>query len=74
MKTDFLTNIEKGKIKPIAADALEHLFAAYKYEEFGLFKDAVKEYDLAIAKRCSIMKMYIQGAHSLVKWLIDNIH
>lgn len=48
--SNFLGNIEKGAIKPIAVDALEHLFSAYRYEELGLFDDAVQEYDRAIQK------------------------
>lgn len=47
-EANFLINMEKGIIKPISTDALEHLFNAYRYEEFGLFNDAVQEYDCAI--------------------------
>ncbi len=47
---NFFANIEKGIIKPIAKDALAHLFNAYKYEELGLFNDALQEYDYAIQK------------------------
>ena len=70
---DFLTNIEKGKIKSIAADALEHLFAAYTYEEFRLFKDAVKEYDLAMQKGAQHETIYTRRALA-AQMAYRNIH
>ena len=47
---NLLPNIEIGKIKSIPTDALNHLFNAYKYEEFKLYADAIQEYEKAIEK------------------------
>ena len=48
--TNVIANIEKGILTPVASDALEHLFNAYRFEEFGLFDDAIQEYDYALQK------------------------
>ena len=64
---NLLANIETGKIKSISRHALEHLFTAYNYEEFGLFANAVKEYDQAIQKGAQHENVYSRCALAVQK-------